>query len=190
MAQLYFVAEEAEWFPSLERPSFMSIYTGLILKQNFTNGCQLVSGTTRPKIIRNEYLNLNLQTESQIVGKLELDFSNINREKFKQRFYKRKWFAKLKYEVQIVLNGVLLAYRLIVPELGRWWNYDEKLDLLDPTKMCDRHWGYNYHEAKATMTNVAAAFDVSGTYFSSCSHTMFWLVVEKTREVMLNPKTP
>ena len=73
--------------------------------------------------------------------------------------------AKPKYEVQLIFNGVLLAYRLIVPELGQWHNWDDKAELLDPAKMNDRHWGNHFYQSKPTMTNVAAAFDVSGMYF-------------------------
>ena len=108
----------------------------------------------------------SLQTESQVVNKLKLDFSDINRDGFKHVLYKGKMYAKLKYEVQLIVNGVLMAPRLIVPELGRWWNHDEKWELFDPATMSDRHWGYNYHEAKATLINAAAAFDVSGKCFS------------------------
>lgn len=115
---------------------------------------------------KNETMTLVLQTESQNVGQLELNFSGISRDRFKHKLYRGKMFAKLKYEVQLIFNEVRLAYRLIVPEFGRWWNWVDKLELLDPARMSDRHWDNNFHEAEAIMTNVAAAFDVSGMYFS------------------------
>ena len=66
-------------------------------------------------------------------------------------------FVLIDYEVQLVFDGIRLTYRLIVPELGQWWNWDGKTE-----SMHDRHWGMQAYQAEATMESIAAAFDVSG----------------------------
>ena len=66
-------------------------------------------------------------------------------------------FALIDYEAQLVFEDIRLTYRLIVPELGQWWNWDGKTE-----SMHDRHWGMRPYQAEATMENIAAAFDVSG----------------------------
>ena len=66
-------------------------------------------------------------------------------------------FALIDYEVQLVFEGIRLTYRLIVPELGQWWDWDG-----EEKSQNDQHWGKRPYHREATMENIAAAFDVSG----------------------------
>ncbi|KAG7007535.1 hypothetical protein G7Y79_00009g026440 [Physcia stellaris] len=95
------------------------------------------------------------------VGRLVLDFSKIDRRNFRRHTTThdnlREEFVKLDYEVQLIFDGVRLTYRLIVPELGRWWNWDG-----GEQSMSDDDWGANPHQVEIIMENVTAAFDVSG----------------------------
>ena len=90
-----------------------------------------------------------------------MDFSLIDRQDFRIRTITRNGIAEevalIDYEVQLVFDGIRLTYRLIVPELGQWWNWDGKTE-----SQHDGNWGRHPHQAEATMENIAAAYDVSG----------------------------
>ena len=95
------------------------------------------------------------------MGRLVLDFSKIDRRKFRRHTTThdnlREDFVKLDYEVQLIFDGVRLTYRLIVPELGCWRNWDG-----GEQSMSDDDWGANPYKVEIIMENVTAAFDVSG----------------------------
>ena len=88
-----------------------------------------------------------------------MDFSLLDRSNFPtwSREESAEIFAEIKYEVQLIFDGIRLTYRLIVPELGQWWNWDGNEELQH-----DRHWGKTPYKAEVTMENIAAAYDVSG----------------------------
>lgn len=90
-----------------------------------------------------------------------MDFSLIDRQDFRIRTITRDGTAEevalIDYEVQLIFDGIRLTYRLIVPELGQWWNWDGKTE-----SQHDVQWGKNPYHAEATIENVAAAYDVSG----------------------------
>ena len=88
-----------------------------------------------------------------------MDFSPIDRSNFRtlRREESAELFVKIDYEVQLIFDGIRLTYRLIVPELGQFRNWDDR-----PESQHDRHWGKHYYQAEATMENIAAAYDVSG----------------------------
>lgn len=88
-----------------------------------------------------------------------MDFSPIDRSDFRSLKPPKsdELFAKIDYEVQLIFDGIRLTYRLIVPEGGRWWNWDGELE-----SQHDRNWGQHPYQAEATMENISAAFDVSG----------------------------
>ncbi|CAF9936148.1 MAG: hypothetical protein HETSPECPRED_010032 [Heterodermia speciosa] len=94
----------------------------------------------------------------QEVGQLKMDFSLIDRQDFRIRTITRDGTAEevalIDYEVQLIFDGIRLTYRLIVPELGQWWNWDGKTE-----SQHDVQWGKNPYHAEATIENVAAAYD-------------------------------
>ena len=66
-------------------------------------------------------------------------------------------YVRLVYELQIAFDGLRLTYSLIVPKNGRWRNWQEETEA-----MTDEQWGPNPYQAKCTLENLPAAFDVSG----------------------------
>ena len=88
-----------------------------------------------------------------------MDLSLIDRQDFRTFTHDKtaEQFALIDYEVQLVFDGIRLTYRLIVPELGQWWNWDGEIG-----SQHDRHFGMHPYHAEATMENIAAAYDVSG----------------------------
>ena len=95
----------------------------------------------------------------QEVGQVKMDFSQIDRSDFRtiRRNKTVEISARIDYEVQLIFDGIRLTYRLIVPELGQWWNWDGRTE-----SQHDGHWGKHPYQTEATMQNIAAAYDVSG----------------------------
>ena len=93
------------------------------------------------------------------VGQVKMDFSQIDRSEFRTTIHSKsdEVSARIDYEVQLIFDGIRLTYRLIVPELGQWWDWDEETE-----PQHDGHWGKHPYQAEATMENIAAAYDVSG----------------------------
>ena len=90
--------------------------------------------------------------------RLEFDIGEVNRRGFPkiQAYKDRSKCARTDYEVQLIFVGVLLTYKLIIPDLGRWWDFHEG------DEYQDRHWGRNPTIIEAKVKNAAGAFDVSG----------------------------
>ena len=93
------------------------------------------------------------------VGRIHLDLSHVDRTGFRNRgvsFKNQEDYIRVDYEIKLTFDGMQLAYELIIPTNGEWWNCHPD------SPYSDEHWGPQPYRETNVIRNNAAAFDVSG----------------------------